>query len=402
MLQTKPAGPQASTGEAPGIVHEVLRSPGQPLDTPTRAYFEPRLSHGFSHVRVYADDRADASAHAVGALAYTVGQRIVFAAGQFAPETEAGRRLLAHELTHVVQQDGSSSQLMCQTPGAPTLPLSPLTLPSEGIEMPWVGKGENVNSSELGYLRDAAYFWERFQSRYPQQISPQNAQRIASGASPIVDATWVQSHPEHGSYLNQTLEHHHVGQGSRAVPLPEQLHDAYTVFHPQRRVVSTPSGGTRPLPPQPTRAQHQAEINRHIRQGRIYGPGITPQTPPQAPAIPLGSELAGVAPSLLVSQAPKPTAPAEPLVSQAAPKPAAPAEPLVSQAAPKPAAPAEPLVSQAAPKPTVPAEPLVSQAAPKPAVPAEPLVSQAAPVPASTAGPKPRSRVSRRHLKARP
>lgn len=89
----------------PPIVHEVLRSPGQPLDSATRAFFEPRFGHDFSRVRVHTDDRAAESAESVSALAYTVGRDIVFGAGQFAPSTSAGRKLLAHELTHVGQQN---------------------------------------------------------------------------------------------------------------------------------------------------------------------------------------------------------------------------------------------------------------------------------------------------------
>lgn len=89
---------------APPIVHEVLRRPGRPLDEATRAYFEPRCGHDFSHVRVHTDARAAESAAAVNALAYTVGHDVVFGAGQFAPHAPASRRLMTHELTHVVQQ----------------------------------------------------------------------------------------------------------------------------------------------------------------------------------------------------------------------------------------------------------------------------------------------------------
>ncbi|MGB9632210.1 MAG: DUF4157 domain-containing protein [Chloroflexaceae bacterium] len=88
----------------PPIVHEVLRSPGQPLDAETRAFMEPRFGHDFSRVRVHTDARAAESARAVNALAYTVGRDVVFGAGQYAPGASAGRRLLAHELAHVVQQ----------------------------------------------------------------------------------------------------------------------------------------------------------------------------------------------------------------------------------------------------------------------------------------------------------
>jgi hypothetical protein len=77
---------------------------GAPLDAATRTYFEPRFGADFGNVRVYADDRAAASAGAVSARAYTLGTSIVFGRGEFRPQTDGGRSLLAHELTHVVQQ----------------------------------------------------------------------------------------------------------------------------------------------------------------------------------------------------------------------------------------------------------------------------------------------------------
>jgi hypothetical protein len=95
---------RAAAGPVPPAVHEVLGSPGTSLDSATRAYMEPRFGHDFSRVRVHADERAAESARAVHALAYTVGRDIVFGAGQYAPTTPDGRRLLAHELTHTVQQ----------------------------------------------------------------------------------------------------------------------------------------------------------------------------------------------------------------------------------------------------------------------------------------------------------
>jgi hypothetical protein len=91
-------------GDVPPIIHDVLRSSGQPLDAGTRAFMEPRFAHDFSGVRVHTDAKAAESAWAVNALAYTVGREVVFGAGQYAPATTAGRRLMAHELTHVMQQ----------------------------------------------------------------------------------------------------------------------------------------------------------------------------------------------------------------------------------------------------------------------------------------------------------
>jgi hypothetical protein len=90
--------------EAPPSVHQTLRSPGRPLDDDTRTYFEDRFGFDFSSIRVHTDGAAAASAASIGAAAYTAGADIAFAAGRFQPATFAGRRLLAHELTHFVQQ----------------------------------------------------------------------------------------------------------------------------------------------------------------------------------------------------------------------------------------------------------------------------------------------------------
>ena len=96
------------TDEAPPIVHDVLRSAGQPLDASIRSQLEPQFGRDFSRVRVHTDATANASARAVNAAAYTVGNHIAFASGNYAPSSTPGRSLLAHELTHVVQQGGSS------------------------------------------------------------------------------------------------------------------------------------------------------------------------------------------------------------------------------------------------------------------------------------------------------
>jgi hypothetical protein len=90
------------------IVHDALRSAGEPLDADVRALMEPRFGHDFSEVRIHNDDRADESARVTKALAFTVGDNIAFAKGRYAPNSEKGRKLLAHELTHVVQQSRGS------------------------------------------------------------------------------------------------------------------------------------------------------------------------------------------------------------------------------------------------------------------------------------------------------
>lgn len=169
LLQRKPeSGIQSAI--APPIVHEVLRSPGQPLDNDSRAFMESRFGHDlsmvptlsaqsarlqtsgfminqpgdayereanqiadrvvagksdsdlaeaphsqpslFGPVRVHYDAVAVESARTIGAEAYTVGSHIVFGAGHYSPQSVTGRRLLAHELTHVVQQNGISKPKM--------------------------------------------------------------------------------------------------------------------------------------------------------------------------------------------------------------------------------------------------------------------------------------------------
>lgn len=95
---------EAPVREVPPIVHEVLRSPGKPLDMQTRAFMEPRFGRDFSQVRVHSDIRSAASAQAVKARAFTVGRDVVFAQGQYRPEMPSGRQLLAHELVHTLQQ----------------------------------------------------------------------------------------------------------------------------------------------------------------------------------------------------------------------------------------------------------------------------------------------------------
>ena len=101
----------------PNVTHELpariksLRGSSQPLPQSTRAFFEPRFGYDFSQVRVYTDTPSAESARALNARAFTAGRNVVFAAGQYAPETNIGQRLLAHELTHVVQQSSAVTSL---------------------------------------------------------------------------------------------------------------------------------------------------------------------------------------------------------------------------------------------------------------------------------------------------
>ena len=98
------AGVAAVLEEERSPVHDVVSSSGSPLDRDVRADMESRLGHDFSDVRVHADGAAHDSAQSVSAKAYTVGPHVVFQRDAYDPGSDAGRHVLAHELTHVVQQ----------------------------------------------------------------------------------------------------------------------------------------------------------------------------------------------------------------------------------------------------------------------------------------------------------
>lgn len=123
----------------PPIVQDVVSSPGQPLETGIRSLLEPRFGHDFSHVRVHTDQRAAESADAVRAFAYAVGSDLVFGAGRYEPRTERGSRLLAHELTHVVQQSRGSAAIQ---------PAKPISDPSDSAEVEADFTAQRVLSGE--------------------------------------------------------------------------------------------------------------------------------------------------------------------------------------------------------------------------------------------------------------
>ncbi len=107
-LQRRAAAPDTTlAARAPALGTVALHRPGHVLPAAARADMEARFGHDFGGVRVHTDGAAAASARAYNAFAYTVGQDIVFAAGRYNPATPDGRRLLAHELAHTVQQQGA-------------------------------------------------------------------------------------------------------------------------------------------------------------------------------------------------------------------------------------------------------------------------------------------------------
>jgi outer membrane protein OmpA-like peptidoglycan-associated protein len=150
------ASRSTGAGVAPPIVHDVLHSAGEPLDAGTRGFFEPRFGRGFGDVRIHTDGRAAESARSVDAVAYTVGRDVVFGAGAYRPESTEGRRLIAHELTHVVQQGAASRAV--QRAGNPALippgmPCTPATsTPTSFMEVLFANDSASLDATATGRL----------------------------------------------------------------------------------------------------------------------------------------------------------------------------------------------------------------------------------------------------------
>lgn len=93
------------------VLSQAVESPGRPLDSSTRDTMECRFGQDFSRVRVHTDSQAARAAEAIDCKAFTIGHNVAFGAGQWSPETDEGRRLLSHELTHVLQQQAMITPL---------------------------------------------------------------------------------------------------------------------------------------------------------------------------------------------------------------------------------------------------------------------------------------------------
>ena len=149
-LQKKPSGPKSVAAALPGTVQEVLRSPGQPLDSAAREFMEPRFGRDFSEVRVHADSAAAHSAQDIQASAYTIGRHIVFGAGRYLPQSPGFHNLLAHELAHLVQQDGEEKIIQRAPANYPsnapiTAKTDPKSDPSAGKSKPQLSKDDLIS-----------------------------------------------------------------------------------------------------------------------------------------------------------------------------------------------------------------------------------------------------------------
>ncbi len=117
-MRRKPVNPAAGAPSVPVSVPETLSHPGRPLDEGVRGLMQRRLGVDLGHVRIHTDAKAGRSARGIAAQAYTVGHHVVFGAGRYQPHADAGKRLIAHELTHVLQQAGLGPVARSDTPPA--------------------------------------------------------------------------------------------------------------------------------------------------------------------------------------------------------------------------------------------------------------------------------------------
>jgi len=163
-LQRKPSGNTANI--VSGNVQQVIQSQGKPLDQSTRSFMESRFGFDFGKVQIHNDSLAYQSAKDINALAYTHRHHIAFGEGQYQPQTESGKRLLAHELTHVVQQSkmpvaivqrqtkpellegfvqlpesiyvaAKEDLFLMEEPGSQVIPQSRVILKGERLELTW-------------------------------------------------------------------------------------------------------------------------------------------------------------------------------------------------------------------------------------------------------------------------
>jgi hypothetical protein len=227
----------------------VLSSPGRPLNARTRANFESRFLADFSAVRVHVDSDAQESARAYAAKAFTVGRDIVFGTGQFSPETEDGQRLLAHELTHVVQQSGGGGPLALRAAG-PTLARARLDLDRLEQEL-----NDGTATQTAGEIGAAAQACTRRQSRSacqtqtspPEDSSLPVSLEVYLRNTPAPATTQGQSSGGTGGTVPDAGEPSSPGNDplDAGVPIPAGVPEP----EPQPPPPPAPAPAPRPIPP---------------------------------------------------------------------------------------------------------------------------------------------------------
>ena len=201
------------TDTAPASVDRVLASSGRPLETALRQDMEQRFGYDFSQVRVHTGMAAELSAREVNANAYTVGYHVAFGTGRYSPQTEAGSRLLAHELAHVAQHRRGPAAVHAQRavsePGDPAereadaaadlamrgLPVPSLVhTPASVSRFPYQTVGTTFDRANIVTLTGVSYWTRRTGDRYALTQSARMA-ADPEEQSAVLAALWASNPP---------------------------------------------------------------------------------------------------------------------------------------------------------------------------------------------------------------
>ncbi len=250
-LMRRAATPTREISEAPAIVHDVLRSSGEPLKPEARNFFESRFGHDFSRVRVHDGSQAAAAAESVQATAFTVGRDIVFGTGRYAPNSIDGRRLIAHELSHVLQQGFEVNS------GSTPLPVIPSSHPLEHQAEQTARQA--LSSGVVDTLQPAAAAIAR--QGVPPDAGVPDAERVPDAGTPPGDAGTAPAPPP--------------AQGGTPAPSPTVTPTPTPVQIPP---VHCAPGNDNPCPAVPDTPV--------IKQGCIEPPATPGKVPPKAEPLP--------------------------------------------------------------------------------------------------------------------
>ncbi len=178
-IQTKGEGGPSTLSPSVQSGLSSLRGKGSPLSESSRGFFEPRFGADFSAVRVHTDSNANRLAGGLNAKAFTVGKHVVFGPGQYSSDTCGGKRLLAHELTHVVQQNAG-----------PT----PLNLQSIVQRFPYETRGVTLNRGQITTMTGLNYWEQRTFRAFVTTLDPR-LQSNSEERDAVLSALWATNPP---------------------------------------------------------------------------------------------------------------------------------------------------------------------------------------------------------------
>ena len=308
--QTVPQSPHA----APPNVHKVLASTGQRLDASARAFFEPRFGQDLSDVRIHADATAAESARSVNALAYTAGKHIVLGEGQYSPNSTAGQRLLAHELTHVMQQRSGATAMTLQRQAN-----DPRKLQTVSVDAPRRVKVSEwlVESTPGGGSARTELYWVDF------EVDSRGVLR-ASVRTVSPDRTYRSPTLRFGNEFRRALEHFADGgvevtsfEGDWSYMSKDEISENLKVFREglakgmtrEKAAAGTPTGkvlaasGFEVTDVENVPEQQEHLVEEGVRRWRVKAtfrrPPSAPKTPPTTPGSGPGKEVSTTTPQEL-------------------------------------------------------------------------------------------------------